>query len=340
MVIGIGIIGAGVMGGDHALTLAGSIQGAAPVAVSDVDATKAAAVASAARIKRIHADARSLIDDPAVDAVLIASPDATHEELVLACLSAGKPVLCEKPLAPTAEGCLRIVAAEMEIGRRLIQVGFMRRFDPGYVAMRSALRSGQVGAPLLMHCIHRNVGAPHWFDSGMLITNSAVHEIDVARWLLRCEFTSVTVFRRGNPSPGALVDPQFLVLESRQGTLVDIEVFVNASYGYDVHAELVCETGTLTLARQYAVHVRSSGQEASRLAQDWRAHFSAAYRTQLQAWVDAIRAGVPVGASAWDGYAATVTATACLEALESGKAAEVRLQPRPDFYAPARNRGL
>jgi hypothetical protein len=116
----------------------------------------------------------------------------------------------------------------------------------------------------------------------MLISNSAVHEIDVARWLLESEFTSVTVFKRRPPVPGALVDPQFIVLESRQGALVDIEVFVNAHYGYDVRAELVCEKGTLTLAPQSPVHIRSSGQESSMLAQDWRAHFSAAYRTQLQ----------------------------------------------------------
>jgi myo-inositol 2-dehydrogenase / D-chiro-inositol 1-dehydrogenase len=332
MVIGIGVIGAGVMGGDHALTLASFIQGAAPVAISDVDVNRAGAVASAARIERIHADARALIEDSAVDAVLIASPDATHEELVLACLQAGKPVLCEKPLAPTVEGCLRIVEAETAIGKRLVQVGFMRRFDPGYVTMQSALKSGQVGAPLLMHCIHRNASAPPWFDSEMLISNSAVHEIDIARWLLDDEFTSVTVFKRRPPGSAGLADPQFIVLESRQGTLVDIEVFVNARYGYDVRAELVCENGTLTLAPRPPVQIRSSGQEISRFADDWRAHFSAAYRTQLQAWVRSIQTGVPTGASAWDGYAATSTAAACREALESGQTAGVRLQVRPNLY--------
>ncbi|MEZ0168775.1 Gfo/Idh/MocA family protein [Microvirga sp. TS319] len=332
MTIGVGVIGTGVMGGDHALILASSVQGAVPVAISDVDANKAAAVAAAARVERIHADAHSLIGDPMVGAVLIAAPDATHEELVLACLSAGKPVLCEKPLSPTVEGCLRIVDAEIAIGKRLVQVGFMRRFDPGYVTMRSNLKSGRFGAPLLMHCIHRNANAPSWFNSAMLISNSAVHEIDIARWLLDSEFTAATVFRRRPTDPGALMDPQFIVLETRQGTLVDIEVFVNARYGYDVRAELVCENGTLALTPQSLVRIRSSGQEISRFAEDWRAHFSAAYRSQLQAWVDSIRTGVPVGASAWDGYAATATAAACGKALESGQATEVRLQACPDLY--------
>jgi myo-inositol 2-dehydrogenase/D-chiro-inositol 1-dehydrogenase len=281
----------------------------------------------------VHGEALALIGDPAVEAILIASPDPTHEELVLACLAAGKPVLCEKPLAPDIEGCLRIVAAETAMGRRLVQVGFMRRFDPGYGAMQSALRAGQIGAPLLMHCVHRNASAPPSFDSSMLISNSAVHEIDIARWMLEDEFASVTVFGRTSPVSGSLVDPQFLVLESHKGVIVDIEVFVNARYGYDVRAELVGEAGSVTLAPQPPVRIRSSGQDASSFAEDWRAHFAAAYKAQLQAWADSLRTGIPVGASAWDGYAATATAAACLAALQTGRRSEVPLQPRPQLYA-------
>jgi myo-inositol 2-dehydrogenase/D-chiro-inositol 1-dehydrogenase len=332
MNVGIGVIGAGIMGGDHARTLAGSINGAVLVAVSDTDNDRASAVASVTRAHRVHADARALIEDPDVEAVLIASPDPTHEDLVLACLAAGKPVLCEKPLAPTVDGCLRIIAAETAIGRRLVQVGFMRRFDPGYALMQHTLATGQVGSPLLMHCVHRNASVPPSFDSSMLISNSAVHEIDIARWLLDDEFNSATVFRPPRHS-GALLDPQFIVLKTRQGVLVDIEVFVSARYGYDVRAELVCEAGTVTLAPQAAVRTRFSGQEASRFAEDWRAHFETAYRNQLQAWVNSIQTGIAAGASAWDGYAATATAAACLEALQKGETATVEMQLRPTLYA-------
>ena len=155
MDIRVGVVGTGIMGSDHARTLAGSIKGAALVAVADKDRDRASAVASETRARRVHAEAGALIDDPDVEAVLIASPDPTHEDLVLACLEAGKPVLCEKPLASTITGCLRIVAAEAAIGRRLVQVGFMRRFDPGYLAMKATLATGRAGA-LLMHCVHRN----------------------------------------------------------------------------------------------------------------------------------------------------------------------------------------
>ena len=333
MSIGVGVIGTGIMGSDHARTLASSTKGAALVAVADADRDRATALAAATGIGRVHADGFALIDDPAVEAVLIASPDPTHEELVLACLSAGKPVLCEKPLSPTIEGCLRVIEAEAALARRLVQVGFMRRFDPGYLAMRDALAAGQVGAPILMHCVHRNASPSPNFESGMLISNSAVHEIDIGRWLLDDEFAAATVFRTQDRNPGGLWDPQFLVLETRRGILVDIEVFVGARYGYDVRAELVCESGSIAMAPQSPVQIRDSGQATSPFAADWRAHFAAAYRGQLEAWVDAIRTGHPTGASAWDGYAATATAAACLEALHSGARAPVQLAARPTLYA-------
>src|SRR5919107_4929897 len=207
--IGVGVVGTGIMGGDHARTLAQSIKGATLVALADPDVERASAIAGATGARRVHADPHALIEDPEVDAVLVASPDPTHERLVLACLAAGKPVLCEKPLAPTIEGCLRVIEAEVALGRRLVQVGFMRRFDPGYAAMQATLADGRIGTPLILHCVHRNATVPPSFDSGMLITNAAVHEIDIARWLLQDEFSAVTVFTPRARESGVLVDPQF-----------------------------------------------------------------------------------------------------------------------------------
>lgn len=332
MNVRVGVIGAGIMGSDHARTLSKTVKGTIVTAVSDTDPDRAAAVASATGAYRVHSDGDALIADRDVDAVLIASPDPTHEDLVLACLDAGKPVLCEKPLAPSADACLRVIAAETALGRRLVQVGFMRRFDPAYATLREAVASGQFGAPLLLHCVHRNASVPASFDAGMVVTNSAVHEIDIARWLLQDEFASVTVFGRASRISDPARYPQLIVLESRSGILVEIEVFVSARYGYDVRAELVCEAGIVDLALQAPVRTRFSGQEASQLADDWRAHFEAAYRIQLQNWVDSIRTGVPVGAGAWDGYVATATAAACLDALQNRATTAIRLAPRPTLY--------
>src|SRR5438105_1703975 len=136
-----GVIGVGVMGAEHARLLSHVVSGSEVGAVFDVDAHRADAVAASCAA-RVVDDPMVLIKDDLVDAVLVASSDQTHEQFVLACLAAGKPVLCEKPLAPDVDGCLRIIAAEGEIGRRLVSVGFMRRYDPGYLALHRTVNGG------------------------------------------------------------------------------------------------------------------------------------------------------------------------------------------------------
>ena len=196
---------------------------------------------------RTFADPLDLIRDTGVDAVLVASPDETHGALVLACLDIGKPVLCEKPLAPSIEACLKVIDKEKALGRRLVTVGYMRRFDPGYVEMKRRLDEGELGAALVMHCVHRNVAAPSFMTAPMLITNSAVHEIDIARFVLGREVRRVTVVTPRKTGLSNMQDPQILLLEMDDGVVVDAEIFINAQYGYDVRAELVCEKGTITL---------------------------------------------------------------------------------------------
>jgi myo-inositol 2-dehydrogenase/D-chiro-inositol 1-dehydrogenase len=282
---------------------------------------------------RVEADPLAVIENPAVGAVLIASPDRTHADLTLACLEAGKPVLCEKPLAPTPEDCLRVVEAEMTRGRRLVQVGFMRRFDPAYAEMKRTLSGGRLGRPLLFHCVHRNAAPPAFFEAGMLVTNAAVHEVDIARWLLGGEIVRARVIRSSSDAIGAYRDLMLIVLENEAGNLIEVEIFMSAGYGYDIRGEVVCEHGTVALAPPANTRVRHAGAETFSFAADWRGRFADAYRLQLQGWVGAIAAGGSVGASAWDGYAATAVAAACLESLSTGEPAVVRMRPRPSFYA-------
>lgn len=287
----VGIIGAGVMGADHARTLA-TIDGAELAGVYDPRVSGPHAVSSAA----------ALID--AADAVIVASPDDTHAEYVLACLAAGKRVLCEKPLATSAADALRLARADPA---GLVQVGFMRRYDPGYVELKRCVDAGGLGTPLLVHCVHRNASAPPAFDSEAQLLSSATHEIDAVRWLLDDEFAEVTVHTR--PGHG----PQFLVLRTRGGVLVDVEVFVHARYGYDVRCEVVGESATAAL-RQPA---------GATVWRDWRDRFAEAYRAELRHWID----GGP-GPTAWDGYVATAVAEACVTALHSGARTTVSLASR------------
>ncbi|GLY04545.1 MULTISPECIES: Gfo/Idh/MocA family oxidoreductase [Actinoplanes] len=325
----IGIIGTGIMGADHARLLTHAVSGATVAGVFDLDAERAATVAAASGGARVFADPYALIADDGIDAVLIASSDATHEEYVLACIAAAKPVLCEKPLAPTVEGCTRILEAEVAYGSRLITVGFMRRYDPGYTEMKGLLGTGEIGAALMVHHVHRNpAGTPGQPDSN-LITNSAVHELDITRWLLDEEIVEVTVHApRSTGQSGGTRDPQFLVLRTASGALADVEIFVNARYGYEVRCELVGELGTVTLDAPPATSLRRSGLHSRPLPPDWRPRFAEAYRLELQDWID----GGAGGATAWDGFAATFVAQSCVTALESGVAQAVELPAIPKIY--------
>ena len=334
MTIGIGIVGAGVMGADHARILHQGIAGAVLAGVHDADRPRAERLAAETGGPRLFESAAALIGDPGIAAVLIAAPDETHAPLALACIAAGKPVLCEKPLAATLAACREILASEIAGGRRLVQVGYMRRFDPGYRAMRQSVAEGRLGAPLMMHCVHRNAVAPHYIGSDLVIANSMVHEFDVARFVLGEDFAaaSVTSPRASGNAPAR--QPQFAVLETASGVVVDIEAFLDCQYGYDVRAELVCEKGSIALAPNPPVAVRQDGRDGFALAPDWRGRFVDAYREQMQAWVAAATTGRPAaGSSAWDGYVASATAAACLEARRTGSKVRIDVGSRPDFYA-------
>src|SRR4051812_38223680 len=181
------------MGSLHVRLLASAVVGAELVAVADVELERAAALACEVGARGVYGDGLDLIASPDLDAVVVASSPETHEVLVLACLDAGKRVLCEKPLATSAEASRRIVEAESAGGARLVDVGFMRRHDDAYRELKRRLDDGEIGDPLLVHCVHRNADIPASFDQALAITDSVVHEVDVARWLLGQEVAAVTV---------------------------------------------------------------------------------------------------------------------------------------------------
>ena len=336
MNVRVGVIGVGMIGQDHIRRITQVLTGGSVTAVNDVDAARAGQVAAGLPGATTHDTAQDLIADPNVDAVLVASWGPAHEEQVVAALAVGKPVFCEKPLAPSSDACLRIMDAEMAAGRRLVQVGFMRRYDAGYRAMKATLDDGGIGAPLLMHCAHRNPSVPPYgFTTDMIISDSAVHEIDVVRWLFGEEIAAASVLRprRSGRAAADMQDPLVLLLEMASGVLVDDELFLNAQYGYDVRGEIVGETGTVALADVSEVTVRTANRHGGRVPVDWRDRFIRAYDAELQDWLNALAAGTSAGPSSWDGYAAAAVTDAALEALRTGQRTAVSMAERPEFYA-------
>ncbi|MEU1462964.1 Gfo/Idh/MocA family oxidoreductase [Streptomyces sp. NPDC005727] len=335
--LGVAVLGAGHMGADHIRRLDRVVSGARVAAVADPEPERAKEAVAGIDGVTVHTDPVAALDAPGVGAVLIASPGPAHENALLAAFRRGLPVLCEKPMVPDPAGALRVAEAEARLGRRLAQIGFMRRYDAEYRRLKSLLDGGTLGRPLMLHCTHRNVSSPGHFTSAMLINSSVSHEIDAARWLLGQELTAVTVLRPA-PSAGApegLADPQFVLFETERGALVDVEVFVNCGFGYQVRCEAVCEAGSARIGDGHSMVVTTRGGAGEEVAQDYLVRFADAYDREVREWVDATRRGEVTGPDVWDGYAASAVAEAGVRALETGGRVTVELAPRPALYAGA-----
>lgn len=328
----VAVLGVGIMGADHVTRLTSRISGARVVVVNDFIAEKAEQIAAGIEGCRAISDPLDAIADPEVDAVVLATPGPTHEKQLLACLEHGKPVLCEKPLTTDVATSLEVVKREAELGKRLIQVGFMRRFDHEYAQLKALLDSGDLGRALVLHCAHRNPAVPPSFDSAMVVRDSLVHEVDVTRFLFDEEITSIQIIKP-SAKPGApegLADPQIAILRTASGRHVDVELFVTTGVAYEVRTEVVAEKGSAMIGLDVnLVRSRGDGTRGGQITPGFRERFGQAYDTEFQRWVDAVRAGTNVdGPSAWDGYAAAAVCEAGVQSLHSGLPVEVTMVDR------------
>jgi myo-inositol 2-dehydrogenase/D-chiro-inositol 1-dehydrogenase len=335
MTLNIGVIGVGMIGREHIDRLTNKLVGAKVVALSDINVKQAEAIAAGLHSAKVHSTGEALIAAPEVQAVVVTSSGPTHEAYALAAVKAGKPVFCEKPLATTAESCMRIVDAEIASGHHLVQVGFQRRYDKGYRALKKAIDDGAIGAPLMVHCAHRNPTVPEAYVSDMAIVDTFIHEIDALRWLINDDYVSAQVLvpRNTKHTHAKLDDPIVVLLETKNGVRIDGEVFVNCRYGYDIQCQVVGEEGVVGLPEPESVVLRRDARLSTTIMQDWKLRFIDSYDVELQDWIDASQVGKVNGPSAWDGYFAAVTADACLQAKRSGAITPIITKPRPAFYA-------
>ncbi len=318
--IRVGVVGTGVMGADHASMLDRHVVDAEVALLADPDVERAMRLADTIPGARVGNDARALIADPDVDAVLVASSDATHPDLVIAAVRAGKPVLCEKPLAPTLEESDRVIRAIGRDGAALLSLGFMRRFDPAHQDLKAAVATGECGTPLLVHCVSRGVAAGPGATDELSITGSAVHEFDTVPWLLDSPVTEVSwLAPRPSAAATGLHDPQLILLRTADGVLTTVEVFLNARYGYDIRCEVVGEHGTVALANPVRVVRTTEQRRSTGYPADWRPRFADAYRLELRAWVASVASGAPSPlATGHDGLVASAVADAVIASLRDG----------------------
>ncbi len=332
--LGVCVVGAGRMGADHIERLTRRIVGAEVSAVVDADVSRAQKAVEAIPSAVAISDVEQALERENVNAVVIATPGFLHRDMLLQVLKRDLPILCEKPLTPDAPSSWEILEAEQRLGKKRIQVGFMRRFDAEYERLRGLITSGELGELLMLHCSHRNPDTPPGFTNEMLINDSVVHEFDIIRYLTGEEIRSVQVRvgRATRHAPSDQHDPQHVLIETETGVLADVEIFVNAQFGYQVATQAVFEKGIVNIGEDGGPYVRSAGRWGGEITPSFVERFRGAYDVEIQRWVDATKRGEVDGPTAWDGYATAACCEAGVAAQKSGEKVDVSLKDKPSIY--------
>jgi myo-inositol 2-dehydrogenase/D-chiro-inositol 1-dehydrogenase len=329
----IGVVGIGAIGRTHVERINSSLRHGTVIAVSDVQKEFGQAYAKEQNCT-YYSEGKELINAPDVDAVIVTTIDEYHEMYVLEAIKAGKFCFVEKPLAPDLPGCRNIVKQEIAGGKKLVQVGFMRRYDPGYLQLKELVNAKTYGEPLMLHCAHRNFSVPESYTTAMAIENTMIHEIDVLRWLLNEDYVSVEVAfpRKTKYAHEKLQDPQIMYLTTESGVRIDVEAFVNCHYGYDIQCEICFEEGIARLPEPANAMVRTKASRLTPICETWSERFVEAYNREVQSWINACLEGKVEGPDSWDGYMGQKVAAAASQARDTRTLVNIAAEPCPEFY--------
>jgi myo-inositol 2-dehydrogenase / D-chiro-inositol 1-dehydrogenase len=300
--VNVGIIGTGVMGAGHARFIKQHVPDAIVVGLSDVDPNKISKLSDElGTVLFSTANPEELMNDPRVNAVIIASPDPLHVEHLRLAIASGKQILCEKPIATTIEDAQMITneirSYESQVGKKMISFGFMRRFDPCYQEVRRLIATGDFGAPTFFRTVTRNVSSTGATSTG-LFTNIAIHDFDIYRWLFNDEWDSIKSFypKRSSLSPEGLNDPLIIIGRLKSGITMVGDIVAFNNYGFDCRVEVICEKGTIQIGTHGDVITQVNGfggaTKGGKMAENWMTRFEPSYIEELKAWVEEVKSGV------------------------------------------------
>lgn len=300
--INVGIIGTGVMGAGHARFIKQHVPDATVVGLSDVDPNKISKLSDElGTVLFSTANPEELMNDPRVNAVIIASPDPLHVEHLRLAIASGKQILCEKPIATTIEDAQMIASEirkyESQVRKKMINFGFMRRFDPCYQEVRRLIATGDFGAPTFFRTVTRNVSSTGATSTG-LFTNIAIHDFDIYRWLFNDEWESIKSFypKRSSLSPEGLNDPLIIIGRLKSGITMVGDIVAFNNYGFDCRVEVICEKGTIQIGTHGDVITQVNGfggaTKGGKMAENWMTRFEPSYIEELKAWVEEVKTGV------------------------------------------------
>ena len=329
MVTRLALLGAGRIGKVHARAIAEDKR-AKLVAVADAfpEAARAIAEASGAAVKTID----EIEADQDIDAVIICTPTNTHADLIERFAKAGKAIFCEKPIdldVNRARACLETVR---KVGGK-VMLGFNRRFDPHFQAVRREIDKGTIGTVEMVTITSRDPGAPpadYIKVSGGIFRDMTIHDFDMARFLLGEEIDTVMA------SASVLVDPRIgelddydsasLILTTRSGRQAMISNSRRASYGYDQRIEVHGSLGAVSAENQRPVSIEIAtrdGYTRPPLHDFFMTRYTSAYAAEISAFIDSLENGTPLSPSAEDGLIALALADAALKSVEQKAAVKV-----------------
>lgn len=316
--LGVGVVGVGEMGKRHAENLRRLVPQARLVAVADASEERARQVAAELEIERSSGSLEAMLENKEIEAVLIATPDKFHAQAIKIAASAGRDILCEKPLALNLTDAHSALAAVSKAGKRL-QIGFMRRYDPAYSAAMKRIEAGEIGVPVIFKSVGRDKDEPPLAAyqsalNGMIFYNSTIHDFDLARWLMRDEVVNVHAFTTCAIRPEVAkygdVVASLVNLQYQHGAIGNAESYVQALYGYDVRIEIVGSKGAIfigDLERTPAVFLTARGGERA-LADHFLTTFADAYLAEVRDFVHNILHDKPLRVPGEEGLKALAIA--------------------------------
>ena len=322
--VGMAVLGCGRIGRIHAGNLARHPR-ARLLAVFDVASDAARQTAAELGVKRAES-LDEVWDDREIAAVLIATPTDTHVPLITAAVKAGKAVFCEKPIdvdLERARSCGRDIAPH----RPRLMVGFNRRFDPSFRALRERLHRGDIGRPELVLITSRDPAPPplaYIRSSGGLLRDMTIHDFDMARHLAG-EISQIQAFGANLVDPRIArlgdIDTCTVSMRAKSGALLQINNSRRCVYGYDQRIEVFGASGMLQAANRRATSVEHSGEKYTG-ARDPALNFfleryAEAYRAELDAFVSAVEQGRPMSPDFSDGLEALRLAVCAEESLRT-----------------------
>ncbi|GLS87417.1 inositol 2-dehydrogenase [Cypionkella aquatica] len=322
--LNVALLGAGRIAGVHATAISTN-PGSRLVAVADINTAAADKLAV-----QYGATARSIdviLADSSINAVLIATSTDTHSDLIERATAAGKAVLCEKPVdlsLARAQACQKVVAAY----GRPVMIGFNRRFDPNFAALKTAVDAGEIGKPELLSITSFDPAPPpvaYIKVSGGLFRDMMIHDFDMANFIMGTAPFAVTAVGSSivDPEIGAAgdVDTAVVTVTYADGRIAVIKNSRRAVYGYDQRLELLGSTGLLqaqNMLENTVVKSTAAGVTGAKPTYFFLERYMPAYAAEWAAFVQAVESGSDLPVTLADGVAALAMAEAATVSLRTG----------------------